>query len=775
MPDDKLTPEQFAQKIKVKYPQYADIDDSTLAKKILDKYPQYQDMVQSAPAPQQQLGFLGAPTEYVAQLNAAAPKINDIIQSKQFAAAVSADDAQKQKQQYADLNEKYQRGDISDEDFKKGQSQYISDAFASKDRQAQTLANVGNDEKSLRHFLSATSEKNPDLSPDIQASTYLLDSKDRAHEGNVDMIMDNVDKIKSGDLTYDPQTRQLVKPTGLLKSMYNQLGQRHQNVEDYEFYSNATPGQAVQHYMDQKNQENPDIPTEKGTETGWFGIPTGAIGDNVGNMIIPAAKGIIGSVAGPWGSRVLTAHEFAMMEWPKAFKEKFGELLDKGADPTTAYNEASRTANVNATIAGTVGGTIGAFDPEVAAGESGLLAGLKSQKGLYNIGEKLIQNIGKFAENKTPGGVVSAAIAGTGEGLKSINEGKDASSEKIMGAAKDMLILHFLMGALVPGENKNITEEAKSRIADGLSKLSPEDLKSEIEDMVNNTKVLKRSDATEIYNRVNAQRDLNEGIPEGVSDENKAKIQKLKDKRTELENQMDEDHPSYVDPALHPKIKEQIDGVKKENADGTTEGKDGIKEQIRQLSKATNEPIITPFKNPEEPLIDEDHTKSYARIGEVRMKNPINVGDDVQWTSQGADQFEEPRKVTKISDDGKYAFVEGSGTGIPIDQLNKPKENAVQEPQASSILQHSQEGTGVEGSERIGVESGEQGQEAAPESEGNSKEKQIKELKPKFEMKELTDDQKIGSKYGAYAAKKMHAALKTKFEELNKMADCLWS
>ena len=45
MPEDKLTLEQFGQKIKAKYPQYNDIDDILLSQKILAKYPQYSTQI----------------------------------------------------------------------------------------------------------------------------------------------------------------------------------------------------------------------------------------------------------------------------------------------------------------------------------------------------------------------------------------------------------------------------------------------------------------------------------------------------------------------------------------------------------------------------------------------------------------------------------------------------------------------------------------------------------------------------------------------------------
>jgi hypothetical protein len=61
--------------------------------------------------------------------------------------------------------------------------------------------------------------------------------------------------------------------------------------------------------------------------------------------------------------------------------------------------------------------------------------------------------------------------------------------------------------------------------------------------------------------------------------------------------------------------------------------------------------------------------KAPVMEGEVAPAE-VKIGDSVQWTSQGTDQFAEPRKIKSISEDGKYAFVEGSDTGIPVAELS---------------------------------------------------------------------------------------------------------
>lgn len=45
------------------------------------------------------------------------------------------------------------------------------------------------------------------------------------------------------------------------------------------------------------------------------------------------------------------------------------------------------------------------------------------------------------------------------------------------------------------------------------------------------------------------------------------------------------------------------------------------------------------------------------------------VGDFVQWESQGVLQFETPRRVRHVSDDGMWVAVEGSETGLPMSEI----------------------------------------------------------------------------------------------------------
>ena len=55
-------------------------------------------------------------------------------------------------------------------------------------------------------------------------------------------------------------------------------------------------------------------------------------------------------------------------------------------------------------------------------------------------------------------------------------------------------------------------------------------------------------------------------------------------------------------------------------------------------------------------------------------KKIIEVGDEINWESQGTLMFTEPKEVIRIVDSeehGKYVFVDGEDTGIPYDQCVK--------------------------------------------------------------------------------------------------------
>lgn len=56
------------------------------------------------------------------------------------------------------------------------------------------------------------------------------------------------------------------------------------------------------------------------------------------------------------------------------------------------------------------------------------------------------------------------------------------------------------------------------------------------------------------------------------------------------------------------------------------------------------------------------------------------IGDLVQWESDGVLRLDAPRRVRWVSDDGAWLAVEGSDTGIPMDQVIVESANPVRTP-----------------------------------------------------------------------------------------------
>lgn len=72
-----------------------------------------------------------------------------------------------------------------------------------------------------------------------------------------------------------------------------------------------------------------------------------------------------------------------------------------------------------------------------------------------------------------------------------------------------------------------------------------------------------------------------------------------------------------------------------------------------------------------------------AKGEEIDTTPKAKIGDFVQWTSNGVDQFKPARKVVWVADDGSHVRVHGSPTGIPMAEVtvvDEPKPFVAQPP-----------------------------------------------------------------------------------------------
>jgi hypothetical protein len=66
-----------------------------------------------------------------------------------------------------------------------------------------------------------------------------------------------------------------------------------------------------------------------------------------------------------------------------------------------------------------------------------------------------------------------------------------------------------------------------------------------------------------------------------------------------------------------------------------------------------------------------DDKGSERAVDGGQLKYIPKVGDFVQWEPKGVLQFPEAKRISSLSSDGKYAFVEGSNNGISCEELTK--------------------------------------------------------------------------------------------------------
>jgi hypothetical protein len=83
--------------------------------------------------------------------------------------------------------------------------------------------------------------------------------------------------------------------------------------------------------------------------------------------------------------------------------------------------------------------------------------------------------------------------------------------------------------------------------------------------------------------------------------------------------------------------------------------KDGLNKLIGAIQEK--------FKNLRITLVEENNSIV------INVESKIKKDTFVNWVSGGANQWSEPKRVVHISDDGQYAFFDGSMTGIPMSQL----------------------------------------------------------------------------------------------------------
>jgi hypothetical protein len=309
MPVDKLTIEQFAQKIKAKYPQYKDVNDSVLVDKVIAKYPEYKERVNVPQATQslpQQQAFqvkISEPTFKAAPMQTPVQTFTDQKPPDEYGLAKLKNKATEAKSKL-DLELH-----ANDGQYEKKIREIRRDAFTIDDLKKEAkekgyIIPIGQEKEVLRlakqrqYDLPVNSEDisdiktgtivNPDFSrqfikelnsPEAQKQAYYVDAYNHAagDENGTERaakIKENAKKIGNGEYVYDPVSKTLGKPEGFIKSVISGRDDLNNSFDLYHFIKDA-PDAAVAQRLNTELAGDVDEPVS---------IPEGKIA-GVGRMI----------------------------------------------------------------------------------------------------------------------------------------------------------------------------------------------------------------------------------------------------------------------------------------------------------------------------------------------------------------------------------------------------------------------------------------------------------------------------------------------------------
>lgn len=123
--------------------------------------------------------------------------------------------------------------------------------------------------------------------------------------------------------------------------------------------------------------------------------------------------------------------------------------------------------------------------------------------------------------------------------------------------------------------------------------------------------------------------------------------------------------------ALRPKILDGLWNVWKANPPGDSIARSQLRVDKGFNEKAANDLVKIYRENLRFAGLAGEAETPEGEEAEGQDEPQIEVGDFVQWESAGQLQFSQPRQVTWVSIDGSHLTVEGSTTGIPINEVQR--------------------------------------------------------------------------------------------------------
>lgn len=699
MPVGKETIEQFAQRIKSKYPAYKDVPDTDLVNKIVDKHPEYRDRVDFgssrqatvAPAPQAAAppSFPGSPdfskpASYLAPQPASseAKLYNDEVMAagdRMQAEAQKVDpairsiltDTEHQRRANILQSQLQEKGDLANVNPRIQQElqrilpkplpvEIPQDAVDNMKQQAQSDPTV------FGEILRRHAELNPDKAGQIKADMYLLNSQSRA-PGKEAKILTMAQGMKEGKLDYNLwHPGGVEKPEGFFASIVTGHQERNKELDDYEYFQTHNDNDIKTKLNADRAAFDPDepVPTPSGFK--------GALGAGLGGNAELIAKGggaaalstmLGGPEVAPYFGAAMTTPEMTGRAYAGSLKSNYYQLLDQGVPEDEALKTAKNQATVDMVKAGAQGALM-----TVAGARFGLKGaeGYKFTPQFKNIITGLAKETGKFAKEALPNAAISGGLeAGSNIIAKSQGINRDVS-QNVFEAAGGQLAMDLALGGVL-----RLGGKASKVLLNNLSKQPEGAVQSSLKDMESHGTITP-VEGQAISDKIDSYKSIDSQIPPHIEDENtRIKIADLIQHKTELEDKLETLNKAYHE-TIKNKIKdidEQVQALSglsvKEKPEGATPAPkqtDGDKaltempEEIKSPKPISNgdETIKTKQAETREAgqtnglLNQPGEGQGYAIIRNVRLKNQP---ESPLLESRHADTVDDGRGITSGPND----------------------------------------------------------------------------------------------------------------------------
>jgi hypothetical protein len=524
--------------------------------------------------------------------------------------------------------------------------------------------------KLSRKFIKDLNDK------DVAESAYQVDKFNElandpdpnAHK-RIEKINEVAKGIKKGTYVYDPETKAVVQPMGMIGSIMEGVKNKFKADEEHDFLKNTTNDAAIIMELEGE-RNNPDLDQP-------IKVPRGKINEALNSLaempIMPMIAGAVGTVGGTFignpelgtvAATALGAYENRKAQYRSAFKQVYNEMRDQGKPEFDALNEARKQAE-NAqeigTIVGAAQGYLGAKIGEIPI--KGTTFSLGYQKAVGQFLKNNGSELGKIALDAAAQGGLGAA----GEIAKNkLAQAAGIKRDWDAGAA-DAFYGNAIMAGGIGAALKlgrGLSKINYKTILNGLTKSVPEEaINSTLQEKVATGEITQDA-ANQALNEIKEYKAKDAQIPANVTEEARFKIQDNIDKINELEQQKEQTHKSLQGP-----IKEKIDKLVEDNLSLS-------KETVKQ-----EKPVSGLSKDKEKEAIDFAHElvdegilpDTYAAEAK---KDPIKFWQTIAQQAQNRDEnwkpLSQPLDEQAVKDNYGDTVVDYAKELFPAPEVHEP-------------------------------------------------------------------------------------------------------